>query len=218
MPDDDIDSYWEGIRPRREPSRSPPARVERPRATPTPFEETIQFIPAPHLVTPPIQQAGRPPHGIIDRHNPDAGLSTIRSLRQSLQAHALEGPSESQARGAYGATGFSGATGVNVDPDDTWSEFEPLSTREQRIRNHAYMDGLSNREEPNGNSPLNRLMTSLAALGITGSVGQERLSNGNRAVWLLIEPVPNEVPHFRIGTRVTSHGGLEITVEFPEER
>jgi len=157
MPDDDIDSYWEGIRPRRESPRSPTEPAERP----------------------------GPPHGLIDQHNPDTGLRTISSLRRR--------------------------------PPDTWAEFEPLSTREQRIRNHAYMDGLSNREEPNGNSPLNRLMSSLAALGITGSVGQERLSNGNRAVWFLIEPVPNELPHFRIGTRVTQNGGVGIVVEFPED-
>lgn len=238
MPDDDIDSYWDGLRPRRE-SEAPaePVRWTGPsRVTVTPFEDSIPFIADPHPRDPPIQQASRPPpYGLIDRHNPDAGLGTIRSLRQNLHARARERSTQSQAQAV---------TGVNPDPDqglrreveavlalreseairperrrpsDTWAEFEPLSTREQRIRNHAYMDGLRSREEPNGSSTLNRLMASFAALGITGSVGQERLSNGNRAVWFLIEPVPNEVPHFRIGTRVTQHGGLEVTVEFPEE-
>lgn len=86
MPDDDIDSYWEGLRPRRESSRPPAERVEIPSPS-----RVIPFVASPQPVSPPIQQA-RPPHGLIDRHNPDAGLSTIRSLRQSLQARALDGP------------------------------------------------------------------------------------------------------------------------------
>jgi hypothetical protein len=235
MPYDDIDSYWEGIRPRREPEKPPAERVERTRSSRVvPFEESIPFIVDPQPVTPPIQQAGRPPHGLIDRHNPDAGLSTIRNLRQTLQARALEGTSQIQAQNA---------TGVDLDPDmglrreveavrtlreaeairperrrpNTWAELEPLSIREERIRNHAYMDGLSSREEPNGNSTLNRLMSSLAALGITGSVGQERLPNGNRAVTILMMPVHDEEPHFLVGARVTQNGGVEVTVEFPEE-
>lgn len=217
MPDDDIDSYWDGLRPRREPSGPPaePVRWTGPsRVTVTPFEDSIPFI--------------------IDRHNQDAGLSTIRSLRQNLHARARERSTQSQAQSVTGVDPDQGlrreveeavldlreSEAIRPErrrPSDTWAEFEPLSTREQRIRNHAYMDGLRSREEPNGSSTLNRLMTSFAALGITGSVGQDRLSNGNRAVWFLIEPVPNEVPHFRIGTRVTQHGGLEVTVEFPEE-
>ena len=111
MPDDDIDSYWEGIRPQREPQKPPAGRVERPgpsRVVVTPFEDRLQFTTDLQPVNPPIQQAGRPPHGLIDRHNPDAGLSTIRSLRQSLQARALEGPPQIQAQNA---------TGVELDPD-----------------------------------------------------------------------------------------------------
>lgn len=236
MPDDDIDSYWDGLRPRREPTTTPAERIERAspsRVSVIPFEETISFIVDPQLVDPPLQQAGRPPYGIIDRHNSDAGLGNIRSLRQTLHARARERSTQSQAQAVTGVDPDQGlrreveavlalreSEAIRPErrrPSDTWAEFEPLSTREQRIRNHAYMDGLRSREEPNGSSTLNRLMASFAALGITGSVGQERLSNGNRAVWFLIEPVPNEVPHFRIGTRVTQYGGLEVTVEFPEE-
>ena len=228
MPDDDIDSYWEGLRPRRESSRPPAERVEIPSPS-----RVIPFVASPQPVSPPIQQA-RPPHGLIDRHNPDAGLSTIRSLRQSLQARALDGPPQTPPV----------ATGGDPDPDlglrrelewvrtlresegvtperrvgsNTWAEFEPLSVREQRIRNHAFMDGLSTRDEPNGNSTLTRLSSSLAALGITGSVGQERLPNGNRAVTILMLPVTDEVPHFLVGARVTQNGGVEVVVEFPEE-
>ena len=242
MPDDDIDSYWDEIRPRREPQKPPDERVvwDGPSHVYVTDEGRARLpTQSAPSVDPPPQQ--RPPHGLIDRHNPEAGLSTIRSLRQSLQAQAMsaqaqgQGPPQIQAQGA---------TGVELDPDlglrmeveavrnlreaeairperrrppDTWAEFGTLSQREQRIRNHALMDGLSMRDEPNGNSTLTRLMSSLAALGITGSVGQERLPNGNRAVVILMTPVSDEEPHFLPGARVTQQGGLEVTVEFPEE-
>lgn len=247
MPDDDIDSYWEGLRPRREPTTAPAERDERTvpsRVSVIPFEESIPFIADPRLVNPPIQQV-RSPYGIIDRHNPDAGLSTIRSLRQSLQAQALEVQTQAPTDPDLGLRQEAASaplTNLYVSlhtsdpieavqalsesevirperrrPQNTWAEFEPLSIREQRIRNHAYMDGLSAREEPNGNSTLTRLMSSLAALGITGSVGQERLPNGNRAVTILMLPVTDESPHFLVGARVTQNGGVEVVVEFPEE-
>lgn len=222
MPDDDIDSYWDGLRPRREPTTAPAERSER--TVPSlvsviPFEESIPFIADPRLVTPPIQQV-RSPYGIIDRHNPDAGLSTIRSLRQSLQAQALEVQTQAPTDPDLGLRQEIEAVRTlrpeRRGPQNTWAEFEPLSIREQRIRNHAYLDGLSAREEPNGNSTLTRLMSSLAALGITGSVGQERLPNGNRAVTILMLPVTDESPHFLVGARVTQNGGVEVVVEFPE--
>jgi hypothetical protein len=164
MPDDDIDSYWEGLRPRREPTTAPAERAERTvpsRVSVIPFEESIPFIADPRLVTPPIQQA-RAPYGIIDRHNPDAGLSTIRSLRQSLQAQALEVQAQAPTDPDLGlrqeieaVRALSESEAIRPErrrPQNTWAEFEPLSIREQRIRNHAYMDGLSAREEPNGSS------------------------------------------------------------------
>jgi hypothetical protein len=198
----EVESYWEVIRPRRLPTE----RVEQPGVIRGPLPHTVD----PQATIPPTQQTGRVPYGVIDRHNRDGELST--SLRQTLQARALEGieaatlhESESIRRQEHRRI------------PNTWAEFEPLNEREQRIRNHAFMDGLSIREEPDGNGTLTRLMTSLAALGITGSVSQERLPNGNRAVIIIMEPVLNEEPHFNLTVNLTNRGGIEVVAQFPED-
>lgn len=240
MPEDDIESFWEDLRPRGPSSPS----VERislnipSRAVVTPYEEPIQIEPPPQRrLGPELRRMFEPPsapanptrvNGVIDRRNARGELNTIRSLRQQLQAQVLGGPQANAHAQAQldNLADHQAAVQQRVNPPaprrarDIWDEFGALSEREQRIRNSAFMQGYAStpeRAEQQDERPLTSLMNSLSALGVTGSVSQERLNNGNRAVTILMEPVPNETPHFRVRAGFTNRGGLEVIVEFPEE-